>query len=71
MNINEISIQLYTTRKFTPYRNIFEFISTTGIKNIELFALSDFDELELNDLLQEFNLKSLSAHISFESLDRV
>ncbi len=71
MNINEISIQLYTARKFAPYRNIFEFISSTKIKNIELFALSDFDELELKDLLQEFNLKSLSAHISFESLDNI
>lgn len=71
MNINEISIQLYTTRKFTPYRDIFKFISSTGIKNIELFALSDFDEKELNDLLQEFNLTSLSAHISYESLANV
>ena len=71
MNINQISFQLYTARKFTPYRSIFEFISSTGIKNIELFALSDFDEIELNDLIKEFNLKSLSAHISFESLDRV
>ena len=71
MNINEISVQLYTTRKFTPYRDIFKFISSTGIKNIELFALSDFDEKELNDLLQEFNLTSLSAHISYESLANV
>ena len=71
MNINQISFQLYTARKFTPYRNIFEFISSTGIKNIELFALSDFDEKEIKDLLQEFNLTSLSAHISFESLEKV
>ena len=68
MNINKISFQLYTARKFTPYRNIFEYIHSTGIKNIELFALSDFDEIELKDLLQEFKLTSLSAHISFESL---
>ena len=71
MNINQISFQLYTARKFTPYRNIFEYISSTGIKNIELFALSDFDEIELKDLLQEFNLSSLSAHVSFESLDKI
>lgn len=71
MNINEISFQLYTARKFTPYRDIFEFISSTGLKNIELFALSDFDEIELKDLLQEFNLTSLSAHINFESLDQI
>ncbi len=71
MNIDQISFQLYTARKFTPYRNILDFISSTGIKNIELFALSDFDEKEIKDLLQEFNLSSLSAHISFESLEQV
>ena len=71
MNIDQISFQLYTARKFTPYRSIFDYISSTGIKNIELFALSDFDEIELKDLLQEFNLTSLSAHISFESLDQI
>ena len=71
MNINQISFQLYTARKFKPYRGIFEFISSTGIKNIELFALSDFDEIELKDLMQEFDLTSLSAHISFESLEQM
>ncbi len=71
MRKENISVQLYTTRKFQPYKKIFEFISSTGIKNIELFALSDFDEKELKDLLQEFNLTSLSAHISFESLEDV
>ncbi len=71
MNINQISFQLYTARKFTPYRKIFEFISSAGINNIELFALSDFDEKEIKDLLQEFNLTSLSAHISFESLEQI
>ena len=71
MNKSDISFQLYTARKFEPYKNIFEFISSTGIKNIELFALSDFDEIELKDLLQEFNLTSISAHISFESLENL
>ena len=71
MNINQVSFQLYTARKFIPYKNIFEFISSTGIKNVELFALSDFDEIELKDLLQEFDLTSLSAHISFESLNQI
>ena len=71
MNINKISFQLYTARKFLPYKSIFEFISSTGIKNIELFALSDFDEIELKDLLQEFNLTSLSAHVSFESFEQI
>ena len=71
MNINKISFQLYTARKFLPYKSIFEFISSTGIKNIELFALSDFDEIEIKDMLQEYNLTSLSAHISFESLEQI
>ncbi len=71
MNNSEVSIQLYTTRKFTPYRSIFQFISNSGIKNIELFALSDFDQIEVKDLLQEFNLTSLSAHISFENLEQI
>ena len=71
MKKEEVSVQLYTTRKFEPYKKIFEFISSTGIKNIELFALSDFDEKELKDLLQEFGLTSLSAHISFESLENI
>ncbi len=71
MDIAEISIQLYTARKFKPYRNILEFISSLGIKNIELFALAEFDEKELKDLLQEYNLTSLSSHINFESFEEV
>ena len=67
MNKADISFQLYTARKFQPYKNIFEYVSSTGIKNIELFSLSDFDEKELKDLLQQFNLTSISAHVSFES----
>ena len=47
MNKFDISFQLYTARKFEPYKNIFEHIASTGIKNVELFALSDFDEKEL------------------------
>ena len=67
MNNFDISFQLYTARKFEPYKKIFEYIASTGIKNVELFALSDFDEKELHDLLQQNNLTALSAHISFES----
>ena len=71
MNKADISFQLYTARKFEPYKNIFEYIASTGIKNVELFALSDFDEKELYDLLQQNNLTALSAHISFESLENL
>ena len=59
MNKADITFQLYTARKFQPYKNIFKFISSTGIKNIELFGLSDFDEKELKDLLQEFDLTAM------------
>ena len=71
MNKADITFQLYTARKFQPYKNIFEFISSSGMKNIELFALSDFDEKHLKDLLQEFDLSAISAHISFESLENL
>lgn len=71
MNKADISFQLYTARKFEPYQNIFEYLASTGIKNVELFALSDFDERELHDLLQKYNLTALSAHISFESLENL
>ena len=71
MKKTDISFQLYTARKFQPYKNIFEYISSTGVKNLELFALSDFDEKELKDLLQQYNLTTLSAHISFESLEKI
>ena len=71
MNKADISFQLYTARKFEPYKNIFEYIASTGIKNVELFALSDFDEKELHDLLQQNNLTALSAHISFESFENL
>tara|TARA_B100002052_G_scaffold271881_1_gene273109 strand:+ start:277 stop:1047 length:771 start_codon:yes stop_codon:yes gene_type:complete len=71
MNKADISFQLYTARKFQPYKNIFEYVSSTGIKNIELFSLSDFDEKELKDLLQQFNLTSISAHVSFESFEKI
>ena len=71
MNKADISFQLYTARKFEPYQNIFEYLASAGIKNVELFALSDFDERELHDLLQKYNLTALSAHISFESLENL
>ena len=71
MNKADISFQLYTARKFEPYQNIFEYLASTGIKNVELFALSDFDEKELKDLLQQNNLTALSAHVSLESFENL
>ena len=61
-------IQLENLNLIKIYLNLY---LLKGIKNIELFALSDFDEKELKDLLQEFNLSSMSAHISFESLENL
>ena len=31
MNKNEVTMQLYTTRKFQPYEPIFKFLSDSGI----------------------------------------
>ena len=66
MNNYEISFQIYTARYFKPYQKIFEFISNSGISNIELFEVEAFDETK--DLLQEYNLTSLSSHIGFSEL---
>ena len=63
MNSNEISFQVYTARNFKPYQKIFEFISHSGISNIELFEVEAFDETK--ELLQQYNLTSLSSHIGF------
>ena len=35
MNKEDISVQLYTTRKFQPFPPIFNFLSESGIINIE------------------------------------
>ena len=47
MDRKEISIQLYTARKFQPYDNILKFFSESGIKNIELFGVDEIDEIEI------------------------
>ena len=71
MNNADISFQLYTARKFQPFKDVFNYIASTGIKNVELFALTDFDEKELKDLLDQNNLTSISAHVSFESFENL
>ena len=52
MNKNEISIQVYTARKFKPYEKIFKFLFEQGIKNVELFEVEAFDETKY--LLENF-----------------
>ena len=66
MNKNEISIQVYTARKFKPYEKIFKFLFEQGIKNVELFEVEAFDETK--DLLEQYNLTSRSSHIGFDTL---
>ena len=66
MKKEEISIQVYTTRKFKPYEEIFKFLSLEGISNVELFEVEAFDETK--DLLQKYNLTALSSHIGFDTL---
>ena len=58
MKKKEISIQAYTARKFKPYEEIFKFLSSEGIINVELFEVEAFEETK--DLLQKYNLTSLS-----------
>jgi len=66
MKKEEISIQVYTARKFKPYEEIFKFLSSEGMTNVELFEVEAFDETK--DLLQRYNLTSLSSHIGFDTL---
>ena len=44
MKNEEISIQVYTARKFKPYEEIFKFLTSEGITNVELFEVEAFDE---------------------------
>ena len=67
MKKEEISIQVYTARKFKPYEEIFKFLSLEGILNVELFEVEAFEET--NDLLQKYNLTALSSHIGFTTLE--
>ena len=39
MHKEDISVQLYTTRKFQPYAPILNFIREQGLINLELFGL--------------------------------
>ena len=52
MNKNQISLQVYTSRNFKPYENIFKFLSKNGLKNLEI----QLTEEEVNWL----NLKNLN-----------
>lgn len=68
MNKEDISVQLYTTRKFQPFRPIFDFLSESGIINIELFGLESLNIDEFRAIMDEKNITSNSAHVGFEAL---
>ncbi len=66
MNKNQISLQVYTARNFKPYKDIFKFLSESGLENVELFEVEAFDETK--DLLEKYNLTARSSHIGFDTL---
>ena len=66
MNKNQISLQVYTARHFKPYKDIFKFLSDSGLENVELFEVEAFDETK--DLLEKYNLTAKSSHIGFDTL---
>jgi len=68
MNKEDISVQLYTTRKFQPYAPIFEFIKDSGVINLELFGLESINIDEFKDNMVSNNITSHSSHVSFEAL---
>ena len=68
MEKNEISIQLYTARKFEPYLPILNFFSDSGITNIELFGLESIDIDEFKTFMASSNISSRSTHVGFEAL---
>ena len=68
MNRNDVSMQLYTTRKFQPYEQIFKFLSESGIKNIELFDLDKIDLDNFKSMMDENGISIKSSHISFHAI---
>ena len=68
MNKEDISVQLYTTRKFQPYPPILDFLSESGIVNIELFGLESLNVEEFRAMMDKKNITSNSTHVGFESL---
>ena len=68
MNRNQVTMQLYTTRKFQPYEPIFKFLSESGIKNIELFDLDKIDLDNFKSKMEENSISIKSSHISFQAI---
>ena len=68
MDRNEITMQLYTTRKFQPYEPIFKFLSESGIKNIELFDLDKIDLDNFKSMMDDNGISIKSSHVSFQAI---
>lgn len=68
MNKQDISVQLYTTRKFQPYPPILNFIKEAGVVNLELFGLESMNIDEFKNMMESNNITSLSTHVGFEAL---
>ena len=66
MEKKQISLQVYSARNFKPYEDIFKFLSEEEMKNVELFEVEAFNEAK--ELLDKYNLTSLSSHIGFDTL---
>ena len=67
MNIEKISLQIYTARNFKPYDNILKFLSEQGMKKVELFEVEAFPETK--ELLDKYEMSSPSSHIGFSTLE--
>jgi len=68
MNKQDISVQLYTTRKFQPYSPILNFIKESGVSNLELFGLESMNIDEFKNMMESNSITSHSTHVGFEAL---
>ena len=68
MNKQDISVQLYTTRKFEPYPSVLNFIKESGVSNLELFGLESMNIDEFKNIMVSNNITSHSTHVGFEAL---
>ena len=68
MNKQDISVQLYTTRKFEPYPSVLKFIRESGVSNLELFGLESMNIDEFKNMMESNNITAHSTHVGFEAL---
>ena len=68
MNKQDISVQLYTTRKFEPYPSVLNFIKKSGVSNLELFGLESMNINEFKKMMDSNNLTTYSTHVGYEAL---